>query len=103
MVAFYQKYVDEQSKQQIKDALLQFDRTLLVADPRRCEPKKWVLWDDVGGLGALGRGCWGVGGRAKTNVPMGRAPSGCAGALCRDAANAGEAGLGKLLQRTSDE
>lgn len=40
VVAFYQKYVDEQSKQQIKDALLQFDRTLLVADPRRCEPKK---------------------------------------------------------------
>jgi hypothetical protein len=28
--------------QAIKDALLQFDRTLLVADPRRCEPKKWV-------------------------------------------------------------
>ncbi len=32
--------VDEQSKQEIKDALLQYDRTLLVADPRRCEPKK---------------------------------------------------------------
>ena len=43
VVSFYQKYVDEQSKQQIKDALLQFDRTLLVADPRRCEPKKWVV------------------------------------------------------------
>lgn len=40
VIAFYQKYVDEQSKQQIKDALLLFDRTLLVADPRRCEPKK---------------------------------------------------------------
>ncbi|GFR47493.1 hypothetical protein Agub_g9222 [Astrephomene gubernaculifera] len=49
VVAFYQKYVDEQSKQQIKDALLQFDRTLLVADPRRCEPKKF------GGRGARAR------------------------------------------------
>lgn len=34
--------VDEQSKQEIKAALLSYDRTLLVADPRRCEPKKWV-------------------------------------------------------------
>ena len=32
--------VDEQSKKEIKDILLQYDRTLLVADPRRCEPKK---------------------------------------------------------------
>lgn len=40
IVAYYQKYVDEQSKQQIKETLLQYDRTLLVADPRRCEPKK---------------------------------------------------------------
>ena len=32
--------VDEQSKREIKDILLQYDRTLLVADPRRCEPKK---------------------------------------------------------------
>ena len=36
--------VDEQSKQEIKDALLQYDRTLLVADPRRCEPKKCVVF-----------------------------------------------------------
>ena len=35
LVAFYQKYVDEQSKQEIKDTLVQFDRSLLVADPRR--------------------------------------------------------------------
>jgi len=34
--------VDEQSKREIKDLLLQYDRTLLVADPRRCEPKKCV-------------------------------------------------------------
>ena len=33
--------VDEQSKREIKDILLQYDRTLLVADPRRCEPKKY--------------------------------------------------------------
>lgn len=42
VIAFYQKFVDEQSKQEIKKALLLFDRTLLVADPRRAEPKKWV-------------------------------------------------------------
>merc|ERR1719253_151352 len=41
IVAFYQKYVDEASKQEIKDILLSYDRTLLVADPRRCEPKKF--------------------------------------------------------------
>jgi ribosomal protein S9 len=35
--------------QQIKDVLLQYDRTLLVADPRRCEPKKF------GGKGARAR------------------------------------------------
>lgn len=35
--------VDEQSKNEIKDILLSYDRTLLVADPRRAEPKKYVL------------------------------------------------------------
>jgi len=49
VVAFYQKYVDEQSKTQLKDDLLQYDRSLLVADPRRCEPKKF------GGRGARAR------------------------------------------------
>ena len=34
--------MDEQSKKEIKDILLAYDRTLLVADPRRCEPKKCV-------------------------------------------------------------
>lgn len=34
--------VDEQSKREIKDILLNYDRTLLVADPRRCEPKKYA-------------------------------------------------------------
>ena len=46
IVAYYQKYVDEQSKKELKDALLTYDRTLLVADPRRMEPKKF------GGRGA---------------------------------------------------
>merc|ERR1712165_209676 len=49
LVAYYQKYVDEQSKKAIKDMLVQFDRTLLVADPRRCEAKKF------GGPGARAR------------------------------------------------
>ncbi|KAI8908038.1 ribosomal protein S5 domain 2-type protein [Gorgonomyces haynaldii] len=49
IVAFYQKYVDEASKQEIKDILVRYDRTLLVADPRRCEPKKF------GGPGARAR------------------------------------------------
>ena len=41
--------VDEQSKKAIKDTLVQYDRSLLVADPRRCEPKKF------GGPGARAR------------------------------------------------
>ena len=40
-VAYYQKYVDEASKKEIKDILMAYDRTLLVADPRRCESKKF--------------------------------------------------------------
>lgn len=49
LVAYYQKYVDEASKKEIKDLLLAYDRTLLVADPRRMEPKK------AGGHGARAR------------------------------------------------
>ena len=41
LVAYYQKFVDEASKTEIKDILMQYDRTLLVADPRRCESKKF--------------------------------------------------------------
>uniref|UniRef100_A0A7S0LHE8 30S ribosomal protein S9, chloroplastic n=1 Tax=Coccolithus braarudii TaxID=221442 RepID=A0A7S0LHE8_9EUKA len=41
LVAFYQKYVDESSKQEIKSILLAYDRSLLIADSRRCEPKKF--------------------------------------------------------------
>jgi len=53
IVAYYQKFVDEHSKNQLKQSLVQYDRTLLVADNRRCEPKKFgggfctflVIWD----------------------------------------------------------
>ncbi len=41
LVAYYQKYVDEASKKEIKDILTSYDKSLLVADPRRCEPKKF--------------------------------------------------------------
>ncbi|XP_068953825.1 small ribosomal subunit protein uS9-like [Petaurus breviceps papuanus] len=49
LVAYYQKYVEEASKKEIKDILVQYDQTLLVADPRRCESKK------SGGPGARAR------------------------------------------------
>ncbi|KAL9085415.1 MAG: hypothetical protein Q9159_004704 [Coniocarpon cinnabarinum] len=49
IVAYYQKYVDEYAKNQLKNAYTQYDRTLLVADNRRCEPKKF------GGPGARAR------------------------------------------------
>jgi len=49
IVTYYQKYVDEISKQEIKDLLISYDRSLLVADPRRREPKKF------GGNGARAR------------------------------------------------
>lgn len=41
--------VDEASKKEIRDQLILYDRTLLVADPRRSEPKKF------GGPGARAR------------------------------------------------
>eukprot|EP00828_Plagiopyla_frontata_P028264 TRINITY_DN365_c0_g1_i11.p1 TRINITY_DN365_c0_g1~~TRINITY_DN365_c0_g1_i11.p1 ORF type:complete len:191 (+),score=36.69 TRINITY_DN365_c0_g1_i11:122-694(+) len=49
LVAYNQKFVDEQSKRDIKEKLLQYDRSLLIADPRRKEPKKF------GGRGARSR------------------------------------------------
>ncbi|CRG86774.1 40S ribosomal protein S16 [Talaromyces islandicus] len=49
IVAYYQKFVDEHSKNQLKQAFIQYDRTLLVADSRRAEPKKF------GGPGARAR------------------------------------------------
>ena len=41
IIAYNQKFVDEETKRAIKDVILQYDRTLLVADPRRPEPKKF--------------------------------------------------------------
>merc|ERR1712054_320687 len=49
VVSYYQKFVDEQQKKEIKDTLVSYDRSRLVADPRRCEPKKF------GGPGARAR------------------------------------------------
>ncbi|KAK1442057.1 small ribosomal subunit uS5 domain containing protein [Babesia gibsoni] len=49
VVAFHQKFVDEASKKKIVDELVSYDRSLLIADPRRCEPKKF------GGPGARAR------------------------------------------------
>merc|ERR1711898_72904 len=49
LVAYYQEYVDEAAKREIKDILMNYDRSLLVADPRRTEPKKF------GGRGARAR------------------------------------------------
>merc|ERR1711963_728043 len=49
IVAYYQKFVDEHSKTVLKNQLVEYDRTLMVADPRRSEPKKF------GGPGAKAR------------------------------------------------
>jgi len=49
IVAYYQKFVDEAQKKELKEILVSYDRSLLVADPRRCEPKKF------GGPGARAR------------------------------------------------
>ena len=49
IVAYKQKYVDEDEKASIRKAFLSYDRNLLVADQRRREPKKY------GGPGARAR------------------------------------------------
>ena len=49
IISFHQKFSDEQTKRELKELLLQYDKGLLVADPRRCEPKKF------GGKGARAR------------------------------------------------
>ena len=49
VIAFVQKYEDEQTKREMKELLIQYDKSLLVSDPRRCEPKKF------GGKGARAR------------------------------------------------
>jgi small subunit ribosomal protein S16e len=49
VVAWKQKYVDEDEKAETRRTFLNFDKGLLVADPRRTEPKKY------GGPGARAR------------------------------------------------
>jgi small subunit ribosomal protein S16e len=41
IVAYHAKYVDEQSKNEFRKIYMDYDRSLLVSDPRRCEPKKY--------------------------------------------------------------
>ena len=49
VVAFYAKNFDASSAFELKKKLVSYDRTLLIADPRRMEPKKF------GGQGARAR------------------------------------------------
>ena len=49
LVAYYAKYLDAYSSLALKKKLVAYDRTLLIADPRRMEPKKF------GGQGARAR------------------------------------------------
>jgi len=49
LIAYYAKYVDAYSAMELKKKLVAYDRTLLIADPRRMEPKKF------GGHGARAR------------------------------------------------
>ncbi|CAD6584709.1 MAG: 40S ribosomal protein S16 [Cyphobasidiales sp. Tagirdzhanova-0007] len=49
IVAYTAKYEDAARALELKKTLVSYDRTLLVADPRRCEPKKF------GGPGARAR------------------------------------------------
>lgn len=49
VVAYYAKYLDAYSAMELKKKLVAYDRTLLIADPRRAEPKKF------GGHGARAR------------------------------------------------
>ena len=41
VVAYVAKYEDAASALEVRKVLVAYDRTLLVADPRRCEPKKF--------------------------------------------------------------
>ena len=49
IVAWNQKYVDEEEKDKVRKDFMNYDKTLLVADNRRIEPKKY------GGPGARAR------------------------------------------------
>lgn len=41
VVAYVAKYEDAASALEVRKVLVAYDRSLLVADPRRCEPKKF--------------------------------------------------------------
>ena len=49
VVAYHAKYIDASSALELKKKLVAYDRSLLIADPRRAEPKKF------GGHGARAR------------------------------------------------
>ncbi|KAN0100568.1 Ribosomal protein S9 [Tylopilus felleus] len=49
LIAYYSKYIDAYSAMELKKKLVAYDRTLLIADPRRMEPKTF------GGPGARAR------------------------------------------------
>lgn len=49
IITYNAKFVDEATKKDIKEVLAGYDKTLIVSDPRRCEPKKF------GGPGARAR------------------------------------------------
>lgn len=49
LIAYYAKYIDAFSAMELKKKLVAYDRALLIADPRRMEPKKF------GGHGARAR------------------------------------------------
>ncbi|PWN28029.1 ribosomal protein S9 [Jaminaea rosea] len=49
LVAYYAKYYDAASALELRQLFIAYDRTLLIADPRRMEPKKF------GGQGARAR------------------------------------------------
>ncbi|ODV85746.1 hypothetical protein CANARDRAFT_175518 [[Candida] arabinofermentans NRRL YB-2248] len=49
LIAYTAKFVDESSKNELKKIFTSYDRTLLIADSRRMEPKKF------GGRGARAR------------------------------------------------
>lgn len=48
-VAYWMKFYDASHALSLKKSLVDYDRTLVIADPRRCEPKKF------GGGGARAR------------------------------------------------
>ncbi|CAD6910564.1 unnamed protein product [Tilletia caries] len=41
LVAYYAKYYDAASALELRQTLIAYDRTLLISDPRRMEPKKF--------------------------------------------------------------